>query len=634
MYLWNKNYFIQNIKKARASLLLTFGFALLLNFLVVQMNLLETLSLGPILINLDILSSFQIIAQFIVPVLLSLILFSFVYKKETIDFTLSLPLKKRTIFVTNTIGGLILIIIYQLLNTFLVWLLTTFFIPGITVGSMFFDYFLIFTISYFFVFTISNLAICLTGNKITTVIVILLLLLFMPFMKDITSCYENRHLTLTFPVEEQAKEHFIGNPYSDFIWGKDTSIPYNTLVTGLTNNNQSSMSTLNYYQVIKTFVLSIVYIVLGVFFFNHKKFENYQTSFQNRHVHLLIKCLTVIPIGLLLGITMNFSGGHILEWYFLLALITIYYVLYDYITKKKVKNFALSSIYFAGCLLVILGYNLFFKTPRTIEYDYSQVKSIGMDWASNYYRDAKDPIEIESESLKKKIYDLVTKEPVGKEQGLSFVFTMNDGRIVHTVISLSSEKFQEIVSEIILDKSHMDYITNGFNGNHYAISYSSDLWTKDSRKDIYDLILKEKNNLVPSDYLNGKDDFITLYSYHDLQIESFLVPFKANSPLMRALVNYYNNETKMEFLTKKYENDSNLSLQYDTINKGSNEPKNIFILESHTLEVIDFLNKQDIKIDMSKPIIRLDFKVTGEAKDYFFFLNEEKVVELIQKLSK
>ena len=66
MYLWNKNYFIQNIKKARASLLLTFGFALLLNFLVVQMNLLETLSLGPILVNLDILSSFQIIAQFIV----------------------------------------------------------------------------------------------------------------------------------------------------------------------------------------------------------------------------------------------------------------------------------------------------------------------------------------------------------------------------------------------------------------------------------------------------------------------------------------------------------------------------------------------------------------------------------------
>ena len=52
--------------------------------------------------------------MYLVPVVLSITLFSFIYKRGSIDFTLSMPINKKQIFLTNTFGGIIIILLMQI----------------------------------------------------------------------------------------------------------------------------------------------------------------------------------------------------------------------------------------------------------------------------------------------------------------------------------------------------------------------------------------------------------------------------------------------------------------------------------------------------------------------------------------
>ena len=106
--LFNFNYLKENIKKSKAIILLCMLLLPILNGIILLMHG----STGDNFVaSIYDVSGIILFGMYIIPIVLSITLFSFIYKKGAVDFTLSMPINKRQIFLTNTIGGMAIILI-------------------------------------------------------------------------------------------------------------------------------------------------------------------------------------------------------------------------------------------------------------------------------------------------------------------------------------------------------------------------------------------------------------------------------------------------------------------------------------------------------------------------------------------
>src|SRR5699024_1102564 len=62
------------------------------------------------------LSGLLLFSMYLIPVILSITLFSFVYKRKSCDFIAAMPISKKQIFLTNTVGGILVLFSMQLVN--------------------------------------------------------------------------------------------------------------------------------------------------------------------------------------------------------------------------------------------------------------------------------------------------------------------------------------------------------------------------------------------------------------------------------------------------------------------------------------------------------------------------------------
>ena len=111
--LFNFNYLKENIKKSKAIILLCMLLLPILNGIILLMHG----STGDNFVaSIYDVSGIILFGMYVIPLVLSITLFSFIYKKGAVDFTLSMPINKRQIFLTNTIGGMAIILIMQIIN--------------------------------------------------------------------------------------------------------------------------------------------------------------------------------------------------------------------------------------------------------------------------------------------------------------------------------------------------------------------------------------------------------------------------------------------------------------------------------------------------------------------------------------
>lgn len=104
--LFNFSYLKENIKKSRAIILLCLLLLPIINFIILLMNCSNDYNYMPSTFEA---SSVILLGMYVVPVILSITLFSFVYKKGSTLFTLSMPISKKQIFATNTLCGIVII---------------------------------------------------------------------------------------------------------------------------------------------------------------------------------------------------------------------------------------------------------------------------------------------------------------------------------------------------------------------------------------------------------------------------------------------------------------------------------------------------------------------------------------------
>lgn len=357
MKLFNMKYFMQNVKKSKMAILLFLSivpiFTALTIITVGKDNILEFWELG--LAN--------IIFMYITPFVLSVVLFGYVYKKKSIDFIGSMPISRKSIFITNTIGGSILLILSQLV-TLLVSLLAGTLVGGTVFVGMLWDIFVYQSIAYIFVFTISNLAMSLSGNILTQIVTTLLITFLIPSGVAYFDIWNSGN---SYRIADE-----YGMLYSTVTNTRSYTAP--SAVFGATINGMSYEY--NNTSIAKMVVLSLIYIAIGYIMFNKKIMESAGESFQNKYEHLVVKGLTLIPFAMILvPLVEEREGESIL---FLVAIIAVYYLIYDLITNKKNKLLTNLVAMIVSILVLFSVYDVIAKvaegTSFTLEIE--DVKSI------------------------------------------------------------------------------------------------------------------------------------------------------------------------------------------------------------------------------------------------------------------
>lgn len=427
--LFNMKYFMQNVKKSKMAIVLFLAIVPIFTALTIitmgKENMLEFWKIG--LAN--------IIFMYITPFVLSVVLFGYVYKKKSIDFIGSMPISRKTIFVTNTLGGMALIVLSQLV-TFLISILANTIVGGTVFVGMLWDIFIYQSIAYIFVFTISNLAMSLSGNILTQIVTTLLI----TFLISSGVAY--------FDLWNSGNSYTILDE-SGLLYGSVANIRSYTAPSAVFGCSINGMSyEYSNISIIKMLTLSIAYIIIGYVMFNKKIMETAGESFQNKYVHLFIKGLTLIPFAMILVPLAESGGGESII--FIIAIIAVYYFIYDLITNKKNKVLV-NLVAMAISILMLFGvYDVISKIATEAKYtlDFDDIKSVTIKNIA--YNTSGLNIEIEDKDL---IEEIITYENGynSSQKYLKMEINLKNG-----IKKLYTTRVGEDVVELILSNANLE----------------------------------------------------------------------------------------------------------------------------------------------------------------------------------
>lgn len=317
------------------------------------------------------------ILAFIIPTILAFVLYGFVFKKKSVDFYLSKPINRKTIFLTNYLGGILLILGILLLNTLIMYifsLTTNLIIPF----SMLLDYFIYFSITYLFIFSVTTLAICLSGNLITGLIVSILIISIVPFFKIVNQNFmENNQKAYVYCDTEECQKDVDENGYQ-YVYMSVPLENYNL-------NTPFAFLTIGKYRstdLILTGTLTIVYSILGFIAFLKRKMENNECSFKSELIYNLVKCLTLLPLAFICFRSMFESFSN---WLIFIVISLIYFFAYDLIVKKRIDKIVLNLAIFVLSIALLQGMFLTWNWLSKKEIYLDNINTLTIDY--NGYTD-------------------------------------------------------------------------------------------------------------------------------------------------------------------------------------------------------------------------------------------------------
>lgn len=640
---FNLNYLIQNLKKSKVILSIFIGLIPILNTIIQIMNLTinetEILSLGQI-------SSLSLIGTYFLPIIISICLFNYIYKKKSVDFINSMPISRKSIFITNTILGIIIIILTILINSILTLIVCQILNRPIPI-AMLLDYFGYLSLVYIFVFTATNLAMTISGNAITQIVVTLLLLFLIPYISIFTKalykenidntylkcttseckpdkyyCYDDE-LCLTnqknnlYPIYiEEVKENTYTAPFA---------IIYNSL---LVNNNKINLTSN-----IKMIILSIIYIILGYKLFKLRKMEVSETSFKNIHHHNLVKSLTLIPIATIAYVLL--SGTNLISSIFVVVIMLIYFLVYDLITKKSITNIKLTSLYFITTIIIVVGacYIIENNTSKNFTLNHKNITSIAIDLSSEINSSYKRIIY----SNNPKLINLVIKSGLNDYDytynTLNIYIKTKDNKEYRTYFSFDEQTYKEILKLLEEEKSYLDAYKNINTKNIYAIKVGNNLYTKKEAKKYLDIIENTLNNITIEEFINLQNKYvyyndnynITLYSYKEHNRRDLTISGYINYDLLNAIINDYNKELSNN-ISNIIPEDYYIYYENSYLNNTYN--MDYYVLKSAKNEIYEFILKNmNDKIDMKQEYFSFNIKLNG--KNYIFTTNKTNEIKNI-----
>ena len=595
--LFNFNFLKENVRKSKGLLAFLLGVIPIINiiFLIV---LLTTSSSN--LLEFDIVSFLTYAGIIFIPLSLSVTLFGFVLKKKSVDFILSKPISRKSLFITNTLGGILVILVFMIINTLIFGLFGLVFESLTIPFGLLVDYFLFWFISYVFMFTVINLAIVLSGNLITSIVVALIILLIVPYLNGINYITQdyysgNNYIICENPDckpesyycynDDDCEEHLLNNEYRLY-YGK--LLTYNftaplAMLNEAANNNDTFYNSMS---LIKMIVLSVIYFAIGYFVFKNRKMENNETSFKSSFAHYLVKGITLFPICLLTYAIVEETEA--IGWLISIVGIIIYSVVYDLITRreiyKPVKSLIISALLFFLFTGVYAGYFKVFDNPEKVIKKVDSITYEGMKIT-------------DTDLINNIIKSLLDKNTTGSSYVYNFIFT--SGNTQYEVTADINETLNNLLQDELNIWNKEKIKKFDFNRIHY-MEYNDTMIpiTKELKNIIKDNIHKIDEFDIDS---LSETDTLYLYSYHNHHYESVMIPIKLDSELFNKIITYQ-NELFIKFREKiDYELSYNLNA-YDS-DVFSDEDYYVFdyVIRSNMTKFINYL-KNDNKIDANKDL--------------------------------
>ncbi len=529
--LFNFRYLYQNIKKSKSIIILLICAIPFINLWVVG---LDSLTFNYVL-DFSSISGITSILAFIFPPLLAYLLFSFLFKRKTVDLIMSLPITRKKIYASNVLGGIIIILIVLLITTigfFLLSLLTKVYIPL----EVLFDYFIYWSISYIFVFLIAVLAISFAGNAMSSLVIILLLLFFIPTITYIdyitkhdnhetfyscvdTACFPDVNWACTTSnnnckvIDENRTDYYFDNIYTVTL-----SSPVNYVV-------QEEYDT---FSLIKTSILSIIYLVLGYYAFKYRKMEDSENSFKNKYLYELLKIATFIPVTFIAFVMSIGNANYLLIG---IAICISYYFVYDLVLRRTLIKPL--KVFFKALIATGILFGVY--TLITYIYDNNVLYIDSLDEVKVSYLDTDLSIVQEFAVNDSDLIKKLIKEE--RNPGANYSIDLYINNKYHTIRSLSSDTYNEL--------------KNYAKENNLDEQFTKDniIYVASTLDPSISIPLSNKFKELLVNYIDTYEDsdetinfFISIYKYENHELKDIKIKINSNLEIINYIKKYYNED--------------------------------------------------------------------------------------------
>ena len=642
--LFNFNYLKQNLKKSKGALAIFIGIIPIINILT--LFLMSDNNHSNEIISLSNISIINFIGVFILPIVISICLFGYVFKKRSVDFVNSMPISRKSIFITNTIGGIGILVLMNLINAIFIYILSNT-LPNLIIPiPMIIDYFILWTVAYVFVFTVSNIAVSVSGNMITSIAVSALILFLIPYIHFFTcealipthnnqyilectskECISNKYDSIYPEYVELSKENKYMMTFGQKEYKVSYSIPAN-LILNVSNYSYSNGSEklYNTTSIIKTFILSLIYIVIGYFLFINRKMEVSETSFKNTIVHNIVKCLTMVPILSFTYLIFKESYLDIISILILLVIIIAYYFIFDLITRRGINNFKLNII---TLIIYIPLFMLFMKGLDVITnvktFNVNDIDSVNIDILSE---DTINPIVSEVYIEDKNFINYLLKNSAYdsyeiKNNDIPYInvnFKINN-KLLYTQISFQKEEY-EYIKNYLSNNDELKKTINKFEYKEtYAIKIGNLVVNEEEVEELSSLCDKYIQDEVIISNLSGLR--MNLYSYTNHKLNNYEINTN-NKEIIQKIMEIENNYL---------EDNLDLLNGYGIDINGIINDEYYDILDVNTKDLIDYVKKDIVnKINSNYNYGYININDYLNGKSYRYYTNDvEGLKELLEK---
>lgn len=658
---FNFKFFKENLKKSKGAVALLVLLVPIFTLLVTVLLLNEYNTNIPSKVSF---SSINFIGMYIIPVIMSLVLFGYVYKKKSVDFINSQPINRKTIFVTNTIGGIILITIIQIMTS-IVLLICGVVLPKLVVfPQMVLDIFIMMWVSYVFVFLVANLAMSVSGTFYTQIVVTMLILFLIPF------CYDSFY-RFEFGVNYQMNiKQDSCNQYLQT--DKYYTMPYQ-MFHSLFSFNTEEFDYFSAKSISRMIILGVAYYFIGLHLFKKRKMENNEESFANEKIHILVKALTIFPIMILLNLAEAEKEFNII----VIAIIITYYFIYDFIIKRKIK-LKTSLIYLAITLILLQGIcstsekiqksmplpklnteNIASVKIQSIYYnnrvDYynSYVTKLGgyienkdiikllMDSSVEKYMETSEEttdIQFDANTLDSNNFDPETKDiaindmiKIDDSVNMNVAFKMKNGKMYTTNLKLYSKDFEKIKLALSKEEKFIKNIKDAFIHNGVS-TINNNMFLEGEEKDIVSREIETKINtmnldeLLQNEYVNT-ETYICKYYYYNHKLQGVSIPAEITDEVLK-IASKHTNKLSVEYIKNNLDRTYNYQVYNEKQNiNGTGESKTYLYYSEDMTKFI--LENEYEEFDITKPYVVVDIETRYNLQ---FYTNKvEEVQNIVTK---
>ena len=612
---FNMNFFKENIKKSKGLLAFLLGIIPIINIIILIILLRGN---EGILVDFNTLSFITYAGIIFVPLSLSITLFSFIFKKKSVDFVMSKPINRKSIYFTNTLGGIFILLIFTLINTLIFGLFSLIFSNLTIPFALLLDYFIFWFISYVFMFIVTNLAIVISGNLITSFVVLMIIVFLVPYLNYLQYFSFDYHSNYNYITckedtckpenyycygDAECEKHMLDNEY-ELEYTK--IMDYNFIAPLMTGNNIESSTMYNTISLVKMLVLSFVYGAAGYFIFKKRKMENNETSFKNAFAHYLVKGITLFPVCFVTYAIIRSTSG--IGWLVSIVGIIIYSTIYDLITRKEI--FKLGKSLIISLLLFFLYTGIYTVNFQILDNKEHVVKKFdGIIY---------EEVEITDQDLINEVIKATLNKTIEQTNHSLYVTFVEESNKYEVRLDIPESLFKKLEQKV-KEKGRQTIKNMNYN-NIYYIEYCnlSIPVTKEIKK-----IIKDNINQL-NEFDLEESEILYLYSYKNHKYEKISIPIKLTEELYKEVIDYQNKDFIKYITTTKY--DLYFSPHYYREGIFSEEDLYVFdyVINSDLNAFIDYL-QNDNEIDLTKESMNIH---TYYNRSYNVTIND---VEKFQK---